>query len=75
MAGCVENLWYNEDHNGAWCVPKKDTPEYKAVVDIIERKTYGTNRCKGKNTKRPAAEKGENKSVLIRTRKSEKERK
>ena len=23
---------HNKDHNGAWCIPKKDTPEYKAVV-------------------------------------------
>ena len=26
---------YNKDHNGAWCIPKKDTPEYKAVGDIM----------------------------------------
>ena len=29
---------YNKDHNGAWCIPKRDTPEYKAVVDIMNGK-------------------------------------
>ncbi len=29
---------YNKDHNGAWCIPKRDTPEYKTVVDIMNGK-------------------------------------
>ncbi len=29
---------YNKDPNGAWCIPKKDTPEYKAVKDIMNGK-------------------------------------
>ena len=29
---------FNKDHQGAWCIPKKGTPEYKTVVDIINGK-------------------------------------
>ena len=29
---------YNKDHNGAWCIPKRHTPEYKTVVDIMNGK-------------------------------------
>ena len=29
---------YNKDHNGAWCIPKRGTPEYKTVVDIMNGK-------------------------------------
>ena len=29
---------FNRDHQGAWCIPKKDTPEYKTVVDIMNGK-------------------------------------
>ncbi len=45
---------YNEDHNGAWCIPKRDTPEYKAVVDIMN----GKHRCKGKIRRDPPRRKG-----------------
>ena len=29
---------FNKDHKGTWCIPKKDTPEYKTVVDIMNGK-------------------------------------
>ena len=29
---------YNKDHNGAWCIPKRGTPEYQTVVDIMNGK-------------------------------------
>ena len=29
---------FNRDHKGTWCIPKKDTPEYKTVVDIMNGK-------------------------------------
>ena len=29
---------FNKDHQGAWCIPKKGTPEYKTVVDIMNGK-------------------------------------
>ena len=29
---------FNRDHQGAWCIPKRDTPEYKTVVDIMNGK-------------------------------------
>ena len=25
---------YNKGHDGAWCVPRKNTPEYKALTNI-----------------------------------------
>ena len=29
---------FNRDHKGTWCIPKKGTPEYKTVVDIMNGK-------------------------------------
>ena len=29
---------FNKDHTGTWCIPKRDTPEYKTVVDIMNGK-------------------------------------
>ena len=37
---------YNKDYNGAWCIPKKDTPEYKTVVEIINGKHMRRQRYK-----------------------------
>ena len=29
---------FNRDHTGKWCIPKKGTPEYQTVVDIMNGK-------------------------------------
>ena len=29
---------FNRDHTGKWCIPKRDTPEYQTVVDIMNGK-------------------------------------
>ena len=29
---------FNRDHTGKWCIPKKGTPEYQTVVDIMNAK-------------------------------------
>ena len=29
---------FNREHTGKWCIPKKGTPEYQTVVDIMNGK-------------------------------------